>query len=139
MIHVRAIAARGRTACAALESGALACWGSDEHDRFAGHTRFVRRPVLVDGIATATSVCVGDTHLCTLDDQGRVACRGDGPAGRAASEGLVSLPHVVEITCGSEHACARAEDGSVRCWGDGSAGQLGSSSVIRASAVRVAS
>jgi len=140
MSGIRVLSSRGRTTCAVLESGRIACWGEDRHGRFADEIppflRFARRPVLLDGIENAQGVCVGGSHLCVLADAGTVTCRGHGPAGAERSAELAALDQVVEIVCGGEHACARRVDGSVRCWG--SSATLGSEALIRASASVVA-
>lgn len=138
MTDVRLLTSRGRSTCAVLTSGRIACWGEDGHDVFAEDVRFARRPVLLDDVEHAESACLGARFLCVLHEDGTVRCRGNALAGAERNAELATLDHVTQIACGGTHACALREDGSVQCWGESRSGRLGSDAVIRGRAVTVA-
>lgn len=139
------LAAGGRHACAALESGELLCWGSGAEDLGYGDTRDIgnaRLPADVGAIEIGDEVVDVDsseTHSCAVFASGGVRCWGRGPSGELGygadvyPQGKTS-PEKVDlgdvqisnIVAGRKHTCALDTDGNVRCWGEGVDGQLGS-------------
>lgn len=79
-----------------------------------------------------TSISMGTSHLCAVDETAHVVCEGSnewGQVGRpegSGQEGVVpGLEDVAQIVSGERHTCARKNDGSVWCWGFNAMGQIG--------------
>ena len=121
--------------CAVLTDGSAKCWGSGSDGRLGrgGSTSSSfwsgSTPVLVSGIATVTSLALGDFHSCAVLTDGSAKCWGkntDGQLGdgtTTSSSTPVSVSGIstaVSIALGSYHSCAVLTDGSIKCWGKGS-------------------
>ena len=144
--QVRSIAAGGFSSCAALASGALACWGMEQGSSPPNYTA---TPILIAGIdnvgtlSGVSAVSVGLQSSCALLTGGAVACWGDNSAGELGSilitndKGPTSTyPQLVSgtgsngtvitsVAVGAWHACALTQTGGVMCWGWNMSGQLG--------------
>ena len=87
------------------------------------------------------SINSGNTHSCSILDDGSVRCWGDNEHGQlgdgtrtnSLSPILASTPlgkSAVSISIGAEHTCAIFDDGTLRCWGSNSNGQIGDGTLI---------
>lgn len=124
--------------CAALASGAVACWGANEAGQAEpGGAPVVSPPAEVVASA-AVSVAAGDAFSCALGEDGVVSCWGDNRRGVIADDGLTtqrarvtSFPGAVakSIRAGAGFACAEVADKLV-CRGAGDLGQLGRGAAI---------
>lgn len=124
----------GTHACAVLEDGSVACWGSNG-DGQLGDDTFVdsRVPVAVTGIANAESVSASASHSCAVLDDGAVACWGRNGSGQlgdgtsmdsgvpVAVEGISNATDVSATGggLGDAYTCAVLDDGTISCWGHG--------------------
>jgi cysteine-rich repeat protein len=147
------IAAGSSHTCARLTSGAVRCWGWNDHGQLGlGHTDSIgddEPPSIVPDVVVLgpdeDDEVVGITatigHSCALLASGNARCWGQGEAGilghgntedigddeTPASAGNIAFGGIaVELSAGP---CVRLEDGDVRCWGAGSSGALGLGSV----------
>jgi alpha-tubulin suppressor-like RCC1 family protein len=124
--------------CAALEGGAVTCFG-DYVDIGSG-APVAPGPIVVPNISDAVGVAVGvDYFACARTQGGAAVCwggSGNGTTGRGTNarelppdkvvdSNFVPLAGVVEIAAGDSFACARLADGGVSCWGTNVLGQLG--------------
>ncbi|MCA9704967.1 MAG: hypothetical protein KDK70_03845 [Myxococcales bacterium] len=127
--------------CAVLASGALWCWGSNDHGQLGDGTitRARTRPRPVAGLEDVRGFAVGYIHTCAVDAGGRVSCWGWNPHGLVDSDApdtadftvprpKAGLADVVQLTAGNHHSCARHASGKVSCWGFEGQGQLGDGS-----------
>jgi alpha-tubulin suppressor-like RCC1 family protein len=125
-------------ACAALKSGEIACWGSNDDGQLGdGSTQGRPAAVRVVGIKDASMVVAGENYTCALRKSGVVACWGDRRLamprdGSHADSSLLKptpvpgLSDVVHIAAKHTHACAVRRSGGVACWGNDDYGRLGS-------------
>ena len=141
------IAAGGRHTSAALDDGAVRCWGLGTGGRLGyantttigdDETPGSVAPVRIGPRRTATRIAAGWYHSSAVLDDATVRCWGVGGYGglgygniasvNPAEVGPVDLgPNrtATEVAAGALHTCAVLDDGHVRCWGDGSSGALG--------------
>jgi hypothetical protein len=111
---VIAIDADDYTTCALLSGGQVMCsgLGYGDRDRFA----------LVDGIAGATQISVGDGFACALVGDA-VRCWGSNHlsklGGSTAGSGPITTIDrgAAEVRVRGATGCARMHDGTVECWG----------------------
>jgi len=141
--------------CALLESGAIKCWGANDHGQLGlGDTEnrgddadelAENLPVVALGdTRTAASVVLGDAHGCALFTDQTVKCwgsnargqlglgdtndRGAGPDEMGDHLPVVDLGAgqlVVALALGANHSCALLDSGTIKCWGANTYGQLG--------------
>jgi alpha-tubulin suppressor-like RCC1 family protein len=134
----REIAAGGTHSCAILVDGTVYCWG-DTRDRQSSVKPKSRAkpspPVMIPGMANATSVAGGSEHTCAVLSDGRLFCWGDNHFGQLGTE-FVGRPFIlsspvhllgaaVAVTAGRRHTCVLLRDRTVECWGKNFEGQLG--------------
>lgn len=152
---VESIFAGGSSACALMSSGAVRCWGSNDHGQLGdGTTRDRSRPVTVVNLGPGTSLTtgylsVGASSACAItnedfaircwgaNDQGQL---GDGTRVDRHTPVAVDFPFDVSagtvpygVSVGGKSACATVIHGymsqtmsaSTYCWGDNAHGQLG--------------
>lgn len=127
--------------CALLESGAVYCWGVNDHGQL-GNGTFISSaiPVKVQGLPmSATSIAVGHVFFsCAALVDGSVWCWGAGGLGQLGdgirhpdAEGVATpakvkgLTDVKAIQAGNGHVCALTVPGAVVCWGANLQGQVG--------------
>jgi alpha-tubulin suppressor-like RCC1 family protein len=133
---VASIAAGANHTCAALTTGAVRCWGSNEGGQIGDPSLTDVRaltPRAVGGLSDVVSIAAGEFHTCTLSEDGSVRCWGDNRRGQLGdgtrtfrpSPVLVSVTGVSAITAGYYHTCALLSTGAVRCWGENTTGQVG--------------
>ena len=145
-----------KTMCATMSDGTLYCWGSNSYGQigigtYCPYGSYVDGCNGNDGISTptmvslpngrsATAVAVGESHACSILEDGSVWCWGSNQhgqlgVGNSSDTGnwrylpnQVSLPSsvsAVAITLGRYHSCIVASDGVAYCWGMGDDGRLG--------------
>jgi len=120
--------------CAAVEGGALWCWGRNNRGQLGtGDTDFATAPRAIDALATTGRA---NDATCVVDPEGTVRCWGvllDGQRWDPyfgefnAEPTVVPLPGKVQtLAVASRHACAVLEGGErVMCWGRDSSSALG--------------
>lgn len=106
------IATGSEHTCAVDPTGALSCWGRDDHGQVS----------LAPTSGTFTTVSAGVNHTCALATDASISCWG------SDSAGLVSnAPHTGDyaaIDAGNSHSCALTTDGAVTCWGSDLVGSV---------------
>jgi len=123
--------------CALTSTGAVKCWGANEHGQL-GLTGTADRPAPTAVPSVGTSIvalAAGQYHMCALTSAGAVRCWGDNTYGQLGVDGLgpQALPtdvtdlgtEVVGLTAGAFHTCALVSTGALKCWGYNAYGQLG--------------
>ncbi|MDI1447503.1 RCC1 domain-containing protein [Polyangium sp. 6x1] len=134
--------------CARMASGALRCWGNNEHGQLGyGSTNSLGdepgemppADVPVGGIVARGAG--GGEHTCAILTTGVVRCWGDNARFQLGDPTIESIggapgqmppPDVtlgagtpVSVEAGDRFTCALFSEGVVRCWGLNSAGQCG--------------
>jgi len=136
-----ALGARGDVTCAALQTGAVKCWGNDEvggiGDGTIANPLVNPSPVDVIGVAGASRITVGDA-VCALVAGGIVKCwgydgdgeLGDGTVGpnSGTPATVATISSATAVTAGTQSTCAVVA-GAVWCWGSNDRGQLGNGHV----------
>lgn len=124
-------------ACAVLDDGSVACWGSNSEGQLGVDASIVKSltPRLVSGITGARSVGVGAAHTCIIGENAAVICWGSNAKGQTGqaqvTPGQEHLPRQIPglsataISSGVNHVCALTPETHVTCWGDNQYGQLG--------------
>lgn len=137
---VIAIAAGGAHTCTLLQSGGVACWGSNSAGQLGNGANLDQlTPVAVTGLAGSVSaLTAGGAHTCALLQSGAIQCWGNNADGQLGDGSLTSRNTPVSVSglattatsvaAGADHTCAILVDGSVQCWGDNARGQLGDGS-----------
>ena len=126
--------------CALLSTGAVRCWGRNDHGQLGDGTAGDDSPVPVPvvGISTAARLALGTSHSCALLLDGTAKCWGkgsDGQLGDGASassaipvlatpptssttSGTTTITYA-DLTAGGDRTCALLHPtGDVACWGD---------------------
>ena len=141
------IALAGRSTCAIVENGSVACWGSGSiYTLGNGGASDSGSPIFTAPMPdnrSVVAIAAGSYNVCALLENGSVACWGglnwEGEMGDGEGNPDSSTKHIVpELTnvTGSElyatsisvaftGACALLENGSVSCWGGNDWGQIG--------------
>ena len=144
----RTVAAGRYHTCAALESGAVKCWGGNESGE-AGSSKSQRcsggldesngdcrlEPVIVEGLTgSVEKLSAGWYHTCALLQSGAIACWGDNGSGALGDGSKTPSPRAVtvkglsgkavDVSAGDSFTCALLDSGSVQCWGDNEYGKL---------------
>ena len=138
-----AIAAADRHTCAALQTGALHCWGANEYQQLGYDAP---SPVLtpsgtVNVVADDSSnlqtvqIAVAARHSCARFAAGTLRCWGaaderlgydDTTTNNVPPRSHGDLPIEVTHACAAElFSCAVTPAGFVRCWGEDNDGRLG--------------
>lgn len=130
--------------CAVLESGRVACWGSNASGELglgtAGPAQAQASIVVgVGGVGSLSGVSQVDGsagHTCARLSTGTVVCWGANNQGQLGDGTTMDRPYpvavpglagVLQVTTGNAFSCALLSGGSVRCWGANGSGQLGNS------------
>ncbi|MBK6692069.1 MAG: hypothetical protein IPG50_07685 [Myxococcales bacterium] len=134
------IAAGPAHTCAILGDRTVKCWGDNIHGELGSGTQdggnvspqMNATPMLVSGIAGATSISLGGTlgikaFSCALVGGGSVRCWGANDLGQlgAKTDAAVSVDAVTvgadaaatQIDVGLRHGCMVDSAGALRCWG----------------------
>lgn len=132
-------------ACAALDSGNVACWGDSPTVELIGvdvdsEGSSSTRAALVPGLSNVVDVAVGNAHICALEEEGQVYCLGRNPQGILAVDSdadpvdtprpVVDADDIIDIEAAGDHTCARRRTGQVVCWGGNDVGQLGDGTIV---------
>jgi len=137
------------SACAALTTGGVDCWGSNiDGDLGLGNTTTTNSetPVAVVGVggtgtlSGVTSVSVGFYSTCATLSSGGVDCWGFNASGQLGNNSATQEPAPVEVvgvngtgtlsgvtsvSANDNSTCATLTTGGVDCWGSNNSGQLG--------------
>lgn len=117
------------SACAALERGAVMCWG--QADGFVGTGRpSTLSPTVVGGLGRVRQVAVGRKHACALEAEGRVACWGvvfpaEPPVFEEQAITVGAVTDALSITSGGYHTCVLGRASGLRCFGSNDIQQSG--------------
>jgi alpha-tubulin suppressor-like RCC1 family protein len=134
---VVSISVGGYHSCATTATGALKCWGRNDHGQLGDGTTTDRSaPVTVAGLSTGVvAVSAGYLHTCARTTADGVKCWGENVYGQLGDgsnmerdapvdvSGLTS--GVTAIATGQYHSCAVTSAGGAKCWGNNDSGQLG--------------
>lgn len=142
-VGATAISAGGGHTCAAIDGGAVRCWGGNVFGSLGDGTQLDRlTPVVVRGLtADAQSLSAGENHTCLVTPSGTVRCWGGnafGQLGVGTQLWMSDVPvdvagtaaEMTRVSAGSTFSCALDEGGVVRCWGDNESGQLGDGTTV---------
>jgi alpha-tubulin suppressor-like RCC1 family protein len=140
LTSIAAIAAGGRHSCAALDNGAVWCWGANDAGQLgsapsAGASMPLEVVDRAGAPLAAASLAAGATHSCAVGRDAKLVCWGsdvDGELGDG-STAATSLPvaaaslgaHVTAAAGGVHFGCALRDDGTVSCVGLNDRGQAG--------------
>jgi hypothetical protein len=100
--------------CAALEDGAVACWGANYADVLGPGAPSSAQPVRIAGVQGAVEVATSDELSCARTSVGEVACWGRGKAAPERVAGACAQ----QLTIAVNGVCAVDCSGAVSCWGD---------------------
>jgi alpha-tubulin suppressor-like RCC1 family protein len=132
---IKSVSVGNSHSCVLLENGNVQCWGRNHKGQLGDGTRvdkFV--PVLVSGVANATSLSAGEDQACASLHNGTVKCWGWGFYGQLGEGGTSDRSTPVEVQgittaigvfLSPRHSCAVLEDSSLTCWGYNGDGQVG--------------
>ena len=130
--EVRAIAARGRHACALDEAGTVWCWGANDNGQLGDGTAVDRpTPVAVPGLSDVIAVATGRGHTCAATRNRGLRCWGDDAAGQIAGTASPTEPvpivlQATAVAAGDRHSCAIDRPaGAIFCFGANDRGQIG--------------
>ncbi|MBS2028603.1 MAG: hypothetical protein JST54_11925 [Deltaproteobacteria bacterium] len=121
------VSAGGDSTCAVLQTGALACWGANNHGQLGTTGPASLSPALIPGIVDAARVSVGDASACAVRKDGSVVCwgrdqlalTGDGNAAvdLRAPTPVPGVAGAVDVAVAEGAVCATLKDGTAHCWG----------------------
>lgn len=122
------VSAGGAHTCAALENGAVLCWGRNTNGQLGlgVSSNTVEMPTPVPGLQDAIAVATAGARTCALLASGEAACWGDDdlgtlgigvPLDRNAPTPVVSLVDAVQSDAGLYGTCALRANGRLVCWG----------------------
>jgi alpha-tubulin suppressor-like RCC1 family protein len=120
--------------CAALQSGAVFCWGYGSTLGFSSGSNILKpKQFAASGFR---DVVAGNVFSCAVGNDNTVSCWGAntlGELGRGntavanspSPAKVLGATDVKQMVAGSNHACMLKTDGTVLCWGYNSHNQLG--------------
>ena len=129
------VAAGQGHACAALDGGALWCWGFNESGQHGnGAVSAAWEAPSAAAITNISTVTCGASHTCAVDGAGGAWCWGAGERGELGDGQGATTPLPVPVTLGDaavaqptagrDHTCVVAA-GQLLCWGANDHGELG--------------
>lgn len=133
--NVEQVSVGGDHGCALLGSGAVRCWGDNDHGQLGnGNLADSTLTVGVLGLTGVQQVSAGGDSTCALLGDDTVRCWGAGAGTGGADDptpvAVAGLTDVTQLTSGAGHHCALLADGAVRCWGSNQFGQLGNGTTV---------
>ena len=141
LTSIVAIAAGAQHTCAALDNGAVWCWGANDDGQLGGTMPAAgsSMPVeVVDKAGLALSVAglgAGATHSCAVGKDATLACWGSDVSGELG-DGMTAVTsqvskatslgaHVAAVAGGLHFGCALTDAGAVSCFGANDQAQAG--------------
>jgi alpha-tubulin suppressor-like RCC1 family protein len=130
------VVAGGDVTCNVRPSGAVDCWGANDHGQLAVPTSLAASPDPhpIPGLALGTpALAIGAGHACAANADGGILCWGDDSSNQLASDAAspVLVPALVagvagpSVAAGRAHSCAiDTASGNPFCWGDNTFNQL---------------
>lgn len=123
-------------ACGVARSGAIFCWGSNQHGQLGNNSRGVHSnvPVPVEGGLSYSALFIGDVRTCALATTGDVYCWGEGGPTILPGSPFVDAPALLtgglsftQVDPGTFlHFCGATVGRVGYCWGqDLGSGELG--------------
>ncbi len=135
----------GFHACALFQSGAVWCWGRNDHGQLGLGNTTSPNPAPTQIAGTWSAIALGMQHTCAIQSgtlPNYVDCWGDNSDGQLGLGGTVSTTPVTTptqttagplatIAAGAFHTCGvtSTTGGNIECWGDNTYGQLGNTTV----------
>jgi alpha-tubulin suppressor-like RCC1 family protein len=140
--HATALSLGVAHACAVIDDGTVACWGSNGYGELGDGTyddKPLPTPVVnTTGASTLTNVVAvsaGSTHTCVLLNHGDIACFGEArqlqfgggnlPDGSAIPVRVPFTSPARSVVAGIHFTCALINPQSAECVGANDSGQLG--------------
>ena|GEM_PF-678465 len=132
-----ASSAKSEHFCAVLQTGEVACWGSNSHGQIGINPNTIAAssfPTIIPGISNAVQVSVGGEYTCVLLQSGIIKCLGNNTNGQLGNNTttdtyvpteVFGLNSASQIVTGYGHACALLTSGITKCWGNNQEGELG--------------
>ena len=132
-----------QVSCAVRGNSEITCWGSLIGNEFVetedGEIAPVPLPSPLQaqlGVENITKISSEGSHVCGLEENGRVTCAGFNVFGQLGNgkfsrtpdfsfAQVLDLDDAVDVSLGVFHSCAVHESGEVSCWGRNHWGQLG--------------
>jgi alpha-tubulin suppressor-like RCC1 family protein len=122
-------------------SGAVSCWGYNEHGQLgaAFDGRSSGALLAVVGLTDAVQISAGPLHTCAVRSSGAVVCWGFNFSGelgdgtttdRNAPVAVPGITDAVEVAAGGAVSCVRRGTGGVSCWGSNVDGRLGDGTTV---------
>jgi len=124
--------------CALLDTGAVQCWGANDHGELGDGQQepFRATPGVVTGLESGVvQIAASEIGVCAVRAAGELLCWGDNDSGQTGTGrvgGFVSIPtrvvgisNATRVSTSSWHSCATLGDGRLVCWGLNASGQLG--------------
>lgn len=133
---VQVVAGHSHT-CALKNTGAVFCWGRNDHGQLGDGTTEQRQvPVEITALGfDVLALSLATDYSCALKVGGAVWCWGNNSKGQLGdgtlvsrstpSEVLLLQPENTALSAGSGHACAMNAQERIQCWGEDRFGQLG--------------
>lgn len=136
--NIKSISVSGDHACVIASDDKAYCWGNNDNGQNGtNNTSSSNIPTPVDSTGalnnkTLVSISAGDSHTCTVDDNGKAYCWGYNSMGQIG-DGTHYYPFrppvavdtsaelnnktIKSITTGSNNTCAITTDNITLCWG----------------------
>lgn len=127
--------------CAALNTGEVKCWGSNQTGQLgigaAGDDQLLPQSIKLDSAVVA--VAAGANHSCAITSLGEVHCWGSNEYGqlgignfesKSAPTRVTSISGAKALKAKFDRTCVNLSDGIVNCWGNGQQGQIGNGDAI---------
>jgi len=138
----RQVSGRRSHTCAAMDTGAIRCWGHNNAGQLGDGTQSDRLTASdVIGLGgPATSVATGNGHTCAVLNGGALRCWGNNSSGqlglgdtqfRTVPTPVSGLDNVRQASGSLNHTCAVTYAGAAYCWGNNDWGQLGDGSTTQ--------
>ena len=104
--------------CALMSTGAVLCWGYNDHGELGnGTTTATLQPTVATGLEKGVkAISASRYQTCALTSAGAVLCWGFNL--NKVPTAIPGLPaHLIAIAAGTANTCAVTAEGAVWCWG----------------------